>query len=649
MLSFRSPLGFRGSPAGPKGLSLKFEGTGFFRVEKVGEFWWLVDPEGKPFFSIGVNAIRFQGDHCPPLGYSPYGRATRAKYGRPERWAVATARRLRLLRFNTVGSWSDPLMFRQGFPYTVILNLGRRASPTLLSEGISQIVPWMNFPDVFHPDFARNADKLARACERFRDDPMLLGYFLDNEFWWEGLWEATFSLPSNAPAKRELAKFVSRWYGGDKHRFREEWRKAGVEVRSFEDVLELSRPPRGLPKLREAWNRHVAETYFKVLCEAVRRHDPNHLILGHRFAGNIPPFAVEAAGRFCDVISINFYNDNLIDRLSPRVVWQFGEISSKARRPILITEWSFKALDSGLPNTKGAGRPVLTQVERARGFASFSLLCALQPHIVGLHWFKHSDQPHLGRFDGENSNYGLVNLRDDLYPEMAVVARFVNGLLGALRERAMRGNVKWSLSPGEMLRLEGEGARCGGTEPWRLEVKGYGVLVIGSSSISDGRAAYWARDGESALARGSFLSLEGGRRLEVGSTRGFVVLSSRGLVGGEKFLWARLDGAKVKEAGSPFIELSKRPKARSKAKVEIELLVVNPLRDELEGEIVLSPVRPFRVEVEPRKAKVWTPPGGKSPLKVRISAPLRLPAFLPLLVEGAVEDYVVISLLPEGT
>ena len=36
----------------------KFEGTGYFRTKKVGDQWWMVDPEGYLFFSHGVANVR---------------------------------------------------------------------------------------------------------------------------------------------------------------------------------------------------------------------------------------------------------------------------------------------------------------------------------------------------------------------------------------------------------------------------------------------------------------------------------------------------------------------------------------------------------------------------------------------------------------
>ena len=44
----------------------QLKATGAFRTEKVGGKWWLVDPDGRLFFSHGINAVRFDS----PTGIS---------------------------------------------------------------------------------------------------------------------------------------------------------------------------------------------------------------------------------------------------------------------------------------------------------------------------------------------------------------------------------------------------------------------------------------------------------------------------------------------------------------------------------------------------------------------------------------------------
>jgi len=49
----------------------------------------------------------------------------------------------------------------------------------------------------------------------------------------------------------------------------------------------------------------------------------------------------------------------------------------------MVTEFSFKAMDSGLPNTKGGGKPVATQSDRANGFTHYVEALAAVPGVVG--------------------------------------------------------------------------------------------------------------------------------------------------------------------------------------------------------------------------------------------------------------------------
>ncbi|MGA8184747.1 MAG: hypothetical protein WB819_14025, partial [Terriglobia bacterium] len=45
---------------------------------------------------------------------------------------------------------------------------------------------------------------------------------------------------------------------------------------------------------------------------------------------------------------------------------------------------------------------------------------------VGYHWFEWCDEPREGRFDGENSNYGLVNIHDQPYKQFVKAVQAAN-------------------------------------------------------------------------------------------------------------------------------------------------------------------------------------------------------------------------------
>ena len=75
---------------------------------------------------------------------------------------------------------------------------------------------------------------------------------------------------------------------------------------------------------------------------------------------------------------------------------------------ILIGEFSFRAKDSGLPNTQGAGPLLQTQTDRANAYERYVNAALADPRVVGIHWYCWADEPKEGRADGENSDFGLV-------------------------------------------------------------------------------------------------------------------------------------------------------------------------------------------------------------------------------------------------
>ncbi|MBC7234907.1 MAG: beta-agarase [Chloroflexi bacterium] len=400
---------------------------GFFRAQAINKRWWIVDPDNQPFISLGICGIRMEGSPDPE-GRMAYREATRRRYGDAKTWAKAQAKRMRRWGFNTVGSWSDPEMFSQGLAYTVMLYMcgmgeGRAAASQLWLHG--------DFPDVFAEAFCLGAQKAAaELCAPRRDDPWLLGYFLDNELDWNGWRRGTalldyFLSQGNTAGKRAAVDLLRRRYADDVKALNRSW---DVNLTRFNELLDsegLEPGPQAdrmaLQADRDDFLRLAANTYFRVCKEAVQAADPNHMTLGVRFAGHADPIVVEECGKYNEIISFNNYSyEPPAERLE--------EIFKATLRPIMITEWSFKAMDSGLPNTKGAAIPVYTQEDRADGYERYVTQALGLPYVVGLHWFLYADQPPAGRqLDGENSNYGVVDEFDEPYFTLVERMRQVNG------------------------------------------------------------------------------------------------------------------------------------------------------------------------------------------------------------------------------
>jgi len=179
----------------------------------------------------------------------------------------------------------------------------------------------------------------------------------------------------------------------------------------------------------EAFAAQVAEQYFRVTRHALREADPNHLNLGCRFAYQPPRPVREAAARYLDVISFNCY---LVDPMP--VVRECAPLG----RPLVAGEFAFRAQDVGRPNTRGAGPRVPNQTERAAAFKRYVRPLVHEPAVVDYHWFQHSDQPKEGRFDGENSNYGVVDATDTPYAELTRAMKSVNAAVERWHAKAAR-------------------------------------------------------------------------------------------------------------------------------------------------------------------------------------------------------------------
>lgn len=193
------------------------------------------------------------------------------------------------------------------------------------------------------------------------------------------------------------------------------------------------------------WLPVVAEQYFKVSHDAIRRYDTHHLILGIRGQYGYPqsPGILQALVPYVDVFDWHGYED-VIDGeycTGTNKVTQnnIEEVHRLTGKPVLIGEFSFTAADSNLRNSWGArccvdeqsarehpgfkpmvpckpGCPFTTQEARAEAFTRYVTKLMDKPFAVGYHWWQWADEPTGGRWpDGENSNYGLVHLDDDVY------------------------------------------------------------------------------------------------------------------------------------------------------------------------------------------------------------------------------------------
>ncbi|MCL2714763.1 MAG: agarase [Alphaproteobacteria bacterium] len=432
----------------------RFKKSGFFHVGNQDGVSWLVDPDGGRFLSKGVNTVRFDQDEIQGTTRVPYAETCARKYGSIDTWRSKAGQRLAGFGFNTLGCWSDQAVANHvKLAFTPNTELGLSFVKQVNAKGGAR----QEFPDVFDPAFESHVAATARTiCATDLGNPHLLGRFIDNELRWGPDWrgqDEPLSLFLNLPPHSFGRRAAITWLAGrhgDIAAFNAVWRLHAATWETLETIERITpvhsrKPPLDRDPAAEMRADRadparpaffadcddflgvVAERYFSLTTTALKAADPDHLVLGSRFAFPPPPSVIAAAGRHLDVISLNCYVDD------PSAVLSAFQDCGK---PCLIGEFSFRATDSGLPNTSGAGPVVATQKERAAAFTRYATTALRHAGVVGYHWFEHADQPREGRFDGENSNFGTVTIEDDVYETLTAAMAALNRDAETIHARA---------------------------------------------------------------------------------------------------------------------------------------------------------------------------------------------------------------------
>ena len=416
-----------------------FPATGYFRTEHDGDRWWLVDPEGHPFWSTGIDLVSPLIDTAytgleEALDWTPdpdgeysdscwtarthddgqlldtinyLGTNFRRVFGDDwyDAWTEIVLGQLKDWGFNTMANWSDwEIASDASIPYV---------RPLTLQLGNVEMI-YRDFPDVYHPDFHEAAESFAQQLENTVGDAALIGYFMGNEPHWTFAKEPPAAgmlyNTETCETRREFAAFLDRRYGGQSGLSRAWGTNVTLDAISHGAWQEV------LPKEAETdikdFSAIMVDRFYRVLSEACRRVDADHLNLGTRYPGM--PREWEMAGmRHVDVFSINCYQERIDER--------YASITERLNIPVMIGEWHFGALDVGLP---GPGlMHVQDQAARGDAYRVYLEDAIKRPWCVGAHYFTLYDESALGRFDGENYNIGFLDVCNRPYEALCTAAK----------------------------------------------------------------------------------------------------------------------------------------------------------------------------------------------------------------------------------
>ena len=313
-------------------------GTGFIRVEQIDGVWWFINADGEKFVSVGVNHIE------PHLWLAPYNRdSTLKKYGSDlinqaghfnsrgkaaAKWIDRQVEICRDLGFNTFGKHVhpsiDPKLYQDQIYYIASLETAPLAGwRERKGEGPR--------PDVFSRDFRAHLETTIRAaCDQHKKAPKLIGYlYTDVPSWVLGRAEqkqrgntvmiypwlnAILQLGDSSPGKQRWLKHlatrhetaaaaanvwnlpISKTYGVTwDHLARQiDWTQPTDAETAKADMLSF------MPIIVEQW--------YGLHKEIIRKHDPNHLILGDKnIVGWHHDWLLPALKRNVDVICVQGY------------------------------------------------------------------------------------------------------------------------------------------------------------------------------------------------------------------------------------------------------------------------------------------------------------------------------------------------------
>lgn len=356
----------------------KFEPTGYFRVEQQNGRWFFVTPAGNGFISVALNHaedVNLKFDYNLDIWKKKYG-ANR------EQWIKeGVVKDLEAYHFNTLGytvdyvtgtwralDWFGESAKTVDLGHTSYKSWSTRdyltvGKPYCLQLRALEIEDWNHYPayrDVSTSDFADYIDSLARdIAVDHSESPNLLGYFF-------------VDIPGWAPHAT----------GND-----------------FDVLKTLD------PETRDVKLYDVASKYYEVVSSAIRRYDPNHLLLGDRYNGNksIPTSVLEAMKPFIDVLSIQYFPANNAAG-HKKMHDDFERWQAIVDKPVLnadIGNWCPTELNPHRVSECG------DQAGRARDYIAAIESVIHEPWFVGWHWCAHVENPGRG--------WGMKNQFDEPY------------------------------------------------------------------------------------------------------------------------------------------------------------------------------------------------------------------------------------------
>lgn len=388
----------------------------FIRLEKTGETWWLVNPDGKPFFSLGcaMYGNKMKPEDSYPLLHN-LGFNTIANGSDERQWSAfndkqAAAHAPVMIQFDRVNSGV-------GLGYDTLAD-AKSSNGTAQAQAAKVGGFDHTYPDPFDPRWEASARQLVHETALlFKNKPYFAGWMASNERDHFNLYRYVWS----ANCTIQFGIFLEHKYGAI-DALNNAWNS---RYSSFDDLLARKPEP---PVIEGAmyedfrlFSREILRKFNDTILRIIHEEDPGRLVFTNRFMIHEVRDVFDYLDLYSgfDGFAVNIYPSNDVWGLDPGEREYLTLIHERTGKPILITEWSVPARDSGLYDDPAHldwsfPQTVATQPQRARQTAAILAEFYNMPFVVGAHWFSWGD------FDSKQrqANRGLFKPNNQPWPEV---------------------------------------------------------------------------------------------------------------------------------------------------------------------------------------------------------------------------------------
>jgi hypothetical protein len=344
-------------------------------------------------------------------------------------WLTQTLSRMSSWGFNTVGNFSDVGLFAgtSKIPYTAYFHSATLSGTSV--AGIPDPYDTQNFITGTAAQMTTNVPSVVYA------DKYCIGYICDNERGW-GEYPfasdyltniklrykvAIAALALNSTTSPAKAAFVSQMtteyttIGS----LNTAWGTSFASWAAMGSPYTVPASPTSQMKTdMGTYTTNLAETYASEVKQAIQQVDRVHLYLGCGIA-TCSPEALAGFAQVMDVITLHVYQPTL----DPNAF----SFTNTLGKPFLLNEFSFGALDTGMFGYGYQSQRTANQTDRADAYVSYVSSVLSMKAFVGSHWFEYVNEPLTGRaYDGEDYNFGFLDVADNPSQPMVDAARVVN-------------------------------------------------------------------------------------------------------------------------------------------------------------------------------------------------------------------------------